>query len=391
MKKSKESRKKSIIVFGGDGYIGWPLSLQLASDCPDFEILIVDNFLRRRIVESIGASPLIEIDEPKKRILNCQKILGLTNLSFIERDICSEDINDLFKHRNVIAVYNLAQQASAPFSMMSLENAILTARNNEIANLRVLHAMKDNCPEIPLIKLGSFGEYCTTNLDIPEGFFKPSFNKKTANKFMPYPRQSDDFYHVSKINDSNYIHVACKNWGIKVIEVMQSTIFGINTRLTQENSIRTRFDYDQCFGTIVNRFIIQAILGMPITVYGTGFQRTGLMCLQDSVDSLADLWRNDFDNSHRIINHVTEKEYSVQEIGEKVKTVANISGYNCEISHEFDPRNEQPTEKEEYKILTDFIENRKQSNFDDVLIEMFKVVEINKDRIQKGIILPDKW
>ena len=391
MKKTKKSAKKSIIVFGGDGYIGWPLSLQLASDCPDFEILIVDNFLRRRIVESIGASPLLEIDEPVMRIHNCQKILGLNNLSFLERDISSEDINDLFVHRDVIAVYNLAQQASAPFSMMNLDNAILTAKNNEVANIRVLFAMKNNCPGIPLIKLGSFGEYCTTNLDIPEGFFKPSFNKKTANKFMPYPRQSDDFYHASKINDSNYIHVACENWGIQVIEIMQSTIFGINTKLTQENSIRTRFDYDRCFGTVVNRFIIQAILGIPITVYGTGHQRTGLMCLQDSVDSLAGLWNQNFNNSHQIINHVTEKNYSVQEIGEKVKAVADNNGYNCEISHEFDPRNEQLIEKKEYKILTDYIENKEHSNFYDVLAEMFKVVEVNKDKIQKEIIHPDKW
>ena len=263
--------KKRIIVFGGDGYIGWPLSVQLAIENKDIEILIVDCFLRRKLVNLCGSDSLTNILMPEERIKFSSKVYDIDNLSFKYRDISEENIDDLFLDTEVVAVYNLSQQASAPFSMKDLENAILTAKNNEIANLRVLFAMKKNCCKAPLIKLGSFGQYSKSNIDISEGFFKPSFNGITSNEFMPYPRASSDFYHASKINDSNYINVACCNWGIKVVEIMQSTVFGVKTSYTENNKLQTRFDYDQFFGTIVNRFVVQAILNLPSIKIETRF------------------------------------------------------------------------------------------------------------------------
>ncbi len=381
--------QKRIIVFGGDGYIGWPLSVQLAIENKNIEVLMIDSLLRRKLVNSCGSDSLTNILMPNDRIKFASDFFGINNLNFKKRDISEEHIDDLFLNCEIVAIYNLAQQASAPFSMKNLENAILTTKNNEIANLKVLFSMKKYCPNAHLIKLGSFGEYSKTNIDISEGFFKPTFNGITSDKLMPYPRASSDFYHASKINDSNYINVACSNWGLKVIEIMQSTVFGVNTSFTKDTNLQTRFDYDQFFGTVVNRFVVEAVLNIPLTVYGTGHQRTGLMALEDSVQSLSKLWKKEFKDNHKIINHVTEKNFSVLEIANIIREIAKKEGYICDINHEFDPRYERIKEKQDYKILTDYVShNCESSDFETVVREIFQVVKKNVLKLKKEIIEP---
>ena len=274
--------------------------------------------------------------------------------------------------------------------MKNIENTIFTARNNEIGNLQILYAIKNFCPEAHLIKLGSFGEYCTTEIDVAEGFFKPTFKGKTSITKMPYPRQSDDFYHASKINDSNYIHVACKNWGLKVTEIMQSTIFGISTKLTNFDGMLTRFDYDEIFGTVVNRFITQAVLGHNLTVYGSGKQRTGLMNLEDSINSMASLSIKNPDKGHNIINHVTEKSFSINEIAEKVLNASKRSKINnIEVNYSFDPRKENIDKKLPYNIISNYVnENVKITDFEETIYEIMQVIIKNSNRIDPKAIEP---
>ena len=385
---------KRIIVFGGDGYIGWPLSVRLALENPKTNILIVDNHFRREAVQNLNLDSLTPIETTERRIECFNMIYNQENIDFIKLDITKEDINFLFKGWEVSAVFHLAQQASAPYSMKSIDNTIFTATNNEVGNLKILYAIRENCPNAHLIKLGSFGEYCTTEIDVAEGFFNPTFNGKTSATKMPYPRQSDDFYHASKINDSNYIHVACKNWGLKVTEIMQSTIFGISTKEINHDGMLTRFDYDEFFGTVVNRFITQAVLGENLTVYGSGHQRTGLMNLEDSVNSMSALVDGEYVLGHNIINHVTEKSLSINEIAQKVLNASKkMNLKKIEINHTFDPREENPKSKLPYKIISNYIhDNVEITDFDDSILNIMEVIVKNSNRINpKGINPSFNW
>lgn len=359
----EEKNNAPIIVLGGDGYLGWPLALRLARQHRDRKIIIADNLSRRRLVKSLGADSLIPISSPSSRLAASRSIYGVTNLEFLHLDVNSEALTTLIRARQPIAIYHLAQQCSAPLSMRSREDALMTLRNNEEGNMRLLWAVKDHVPNCHIIKLGTFGEYAKSGLDIAEGYFRPSYNGKTAQRPVPYPRQSDDIYHASKINDTNYISIACRIWGLRITDVMQSTIFGAWTSdIAEHASLYTRLDYDEFYGTVVNRFLTQALCGQALTVYGSGHQRTGLMSLNDSVSSMAELWQQTPDkNEHRVINHLTEESFSINELADTIRDLVKDEGFPVEIQRgRFDPRGENEPSKLDYTVERRHVERRGQ-------------------------------
>ena len=391
-----QPKKSPIIVLGADGYLGWPLSLRLARKNPDRDIILVDNFLRRRLVREVGSDSILPILEIEQRLWACKKHYHLSNMNFVHMDVNSPALELLISEHRPAAIYHLAQQCSAPFSMKSAENALLTIRNNEEGNMRLLWAVREHVPECHIIKLGTFGEYAKGGLDIAEGYFLPEYHGRKASRAVPYPRQADDIYHASKINDTNYIAIACQKWGLRVTDIMQSTVFGTWTEdIGDHPDLFTRVDYDEYFGTVANRFIAQALRGLPLSVYGTGHQRTGLMALNDSITSLAGLWDSAPDlGTHRVINHVTEKSFSVNELADSICAIAKEESCPVKIQRGvYDPRGEQDECKLEYDIESQYLDTHiKQSDMHEVVHKSFRMLLPYRTRIRRELFAPNtQW
>ncbi len=386
----------SFLILGGDGYLGWPLSIKLALRYPHERIVIADNLLRRSLVAKCGGNSVTPIEDPVLRIDAFKRIFGQDNLSFVDIDVCTPALDELIERLRPSLVYHLAQQCSAPYSMMGADEAMFTITNNEAGNMRVLWAVRNLVPDAHLVKLGTFGEYAKGGIDIAEGYFVPDYNGRTASRPMPYPRESDDVYHISKINDTNYISLACRKWGLRVTDVMQSTIFGVYTEETHRHpSLYTRFDYDAVWGTVVNRFLAQTICGYPMTVYGTGLQRSGLMGLDDSIGSLARLAeRVPEKGEHRVINHVTERDHCINDIADIVARAAERAGYTWEVRRgAYNPRGENDTHKAEYQIENHYVASHvAHTPFEDVLMPMFDTIARFKERIRPEVFPPQvRW
>ncbi len=381
--------KETIIVLGGDGYYGWPIALKLAVTRPDTKILIVDNEWRRNTVRKIGSDSLLPIARLPKRIAAFKEVYGQDNLQYLQIDVNSDALEQLIKEEQPHTIYHMAQQCSAPYSMLGLTESLYTINNNEGNNMRLLWAVRKHVPEAHIIKMGSMGEYATSGgIDIAEGYFFPEFNGKKAVSPLPFPRQSDDVYHISKINDSNYLSMACRKWGLRITEVMQSTLFGVYTKEMQDcQDLYTRFDYDDIFGTVVNRFLTQAVSGHPLTVYGKGNQTTGIMPMKDAVDSL-ELIAGEIPAAgvHKVVNHVTSANNTINELAETVKSIAEEFGYGVTVNHVFDPRSESAAVKHDIKVMAEHVDkNLAVTAIKDVLKETFGIIEKFQSRIHQHV------
>ncbi len=387
--------RKTILVLGGDGYYGWPLAMKIAILHPDEKIIIVDNEWRRNIVKSYGFQTLIPIAKPAERIEAFSRIHGQTNLQYIRLDVNNSRLEEIIEFEKPHTIFHLAQQCSAPYSMKGLDDALFTVRNNEEGNMRLLWSVRKHVPNAHIIKLGSFGEYAQGGIDIAEGYFFPRHKGIEATKRMPYPREADDIYHISKINDSNYVAMACRVWNLRITDVMQSTIFGfITEEMAGCEKLYTRCDYDHIFGTVVNRFLTQTVYGHPLTVYGKGNQRTGLMALKDSVNSLVSFIEDvPPTGTHKVVNHVTETNFSINELASTIKSIAYEEGYDVKIKHTHDPRKEQIDTKPVYGIDTGFSGHETlHSPFADVAKEMLEIIDRFKDNISENLFIPSiKW
>jgi UDP-sulfoquinovose synthase len=377
--------KETIIVLGGDGYYGWPIALKLAVTRPETKIIIVDNEWRRNTVCKIGSDSLLPIARLSKRISAFREIYGQGNLHYVHADVNSDALEELIRSEKPHTIYHMAQQCSAPYSMLGLNESLFTINNNEGNNMRLLWAVRKHVPEAHIIKMGSMGEYATSGgIDIAEGYFYPEFNGKKAVSALPFPRQSDDVYHISKINDSNYLSMACRKWGLRITEVMQSTLFGVYTNeMVHCEDLYTRFDYDDIFGTVVNRFLTQAVAGHPLTVYGKGNQTTGIMPMKDAVNSLEMIAGTVPDPGiHKVVNHVTKANCTINDLAESVKNLAESFGYEVTINHVFDPRSESDAVKHDIKVITEHIDNNlAATSINEVLKETLGIIVKHKNRI----------
>ncbi|RYY83314.1 MAG: NAD-dependent epimerase/dehydratase family protein, partial [Chitinophagaceae bacterium] len=375
----------TILVLGGDGYYGWPISLKLAVAHPGTKILIADNEWRRNTVRRVGSDSLIPIATAARRIAAFRELYGQDNLHYLKIDINSEALEDLIREEQPHTIYHMAQQCSAPYSMLGLAESIYTINNNEGNNMRLLWAVRKHVPDAHIIKMGSMGEYATSGgIDIAEGYFHPEFNGRKAVNPLPFPRQSDDVYHISKINDSNYISMACRKWGLRITEVMQSTLFGVYTDEMQDCAdLFTRFDYDDIFGTVVNRFLTQALTGHPLTVYGKGNQTTGIMPMKDAVHSLELIAGTvPAKGVHKVVNHVTKANCTINELAEGVRQLAESLGFAVTINHVFDPRSEANCVKHDIRVMTEHIDNHlTASTVEDVLRETFGIIARHQERV----------
>jgi len=383
----------SIMIFGADGYLGWPLTMKLARTFPNEKIILVDNQTRRRLVKEVGGQSITPTLELQERIRALKSVFKLdTNIEWINLDVTSPEVDDVVREHKPRLVYNLAQIGSAPFSMQGPDEAAYLLNNNEVGNLRILFAVRHHCPDAHIIKSGSFGQYAKCGIDIAEGYFFPEYRGKTATIPAPYPRQSDDIYHITKINDSNFVSMAARKWGLRCTDVMQSTVFGVHTEETRTSDLlHTRYDHDEYFGTVLNRFVAQVVTGHPITIYGTGLQRTGLMALEDAIASLVSMASEPaLPGQHRVINNVTEKSYCINEIAAELKKIARSKGLNAHISHGVhNPREENELEKLNYNIDTHYLSTKiSPSNLENVITEAIATITKYRDQIDESLLVP---
>jgi len=277
---------KRVLVLGIDGYIGYTLALHLLKN--GYEVAGLDNYSRRRWVKKLGGDSLTPIATPRARD---QYLRSFEN--FIDQTSCI-NLKDYFLISRILDSYrpdtivHLAEQPSAPYSMLSANACIETQQENTIGTLALLWAIREKCPDAHLIKIGSMGEYGTPNCPIPEGII-PEKCLGTPSLSCPmsgllFPRQPGSFYHLSKVHDTYNIDFACRTWGIRATDIQQGVVFGCNA--SSNETELTRFDYDECFGTVINRFCVQALIGTPLTIYGKGTHVRSILPLKDSIQCL---------------------------------------------------------------------------------------------------------
>jgi UDP-sulfoquinovose synthase len=311
-----------ILILGMDGYIGWCLSMHLA--LRGHVVCGIDNFSRRRNVESvngISAFPILKIEE---RIDNFRRI-HKKDIFFYQGDLLDYNfIAGILKETHYDCIVHLGEQPSAPFSMLDRDHAVYTQRNNVEGNLNVLFGMKEYARSCHLVKLGTLGEYGTPNIPIPEGMFEVTYRGK--KDVLPFPKRPGSIYHLSKVHDSNNVDFACRVWGLSATDVMQGIVYGSWTPEIIEDSLNTRFDFDEFFGTVLNRYCAQAVIGHPLTPYGKGKQKRGFIDLIDSVQCLRIAVENPApQGEYRVFNQLSEI-YDITELAKYVAEACKLLG-----------------------------------------------------------------
>jgi UDP-sulfoquinovose synthase len=324
-----------VLILGGDGYLGWPTALRFSAR--GHEVAVVDNFSRRRWHSEHGTDSLTPIRELDERIDVWRELSGSEIRRYVGAVEDGAFLDEVVAETRPDAVIHYGEQPSAPYSMMSRERAVETQYTNVIGTLNLLFSLRDHVPDCHLVKLGTMGEYGTPNIDIEEGYI--DIEHKGRKDTLPFPKLPGSLYHCSKVHDSTNIHFACRIWGLRATDLNQGVVYGIDTPETaQDERLITRFDYDEVFGTVLNRFCLQAVIGHPLTVYGSGGQTRGFLNIRDTLQCVELAVENPADSGEfRVFNQFTE-QFSVSELAELVKAAGEHLGYPVEIRHVDNPR-----------------------------------------------------
>jgi UDP-sulfoquinovose synthase len=326
-----------VLVCGMDGYLGWALAQYLTAR--GHHVGGADVFFRRKWVEEMDSWSATPISPIEDRLEAFRERFG-KDLSFWEGDLTdSHFVSHVFQEFQPEAIVHLAECPSAPYSMIDLDHAVFVQTNNIVSTFNLLFAMRSVTPDAHLVKLGTMGEYGTPNIPIPEGFIEIAHNGRKER--LPFPRQAGSWYHWSKVHGSNNIMFACKIWGLRATDVMQGVVFG--TRIADsegDERLLTRLDFDQAFGTVVNRFCCQAVIGHPLTPYGAGHQKRGFLPLRDSMQCLRiALEHPPPAGEYRVFNQF-EDVYDVTEVAFLVQEAAGEVGLDVEVRNLDNPRDE---------------------------------------------------
>ena len=327
-----------VLILGGDGYLGWPTALRFSGKGHD--VAVVDNFARRRWVEEQGGDSLTPIASLSDRIEAWKEVSGKQIESYVGDISENTFVADVVREFLPDSVIHYGEQPSAPWSMKSVDHAVITQQSNVIGSLKLLWAMRDHVPNAHLIKLGTMGEYGTPNIDIEEGFIEIEHNGR--RDVLPFPKLPGSLYHLSKVHDSHNIHFACRIWGLRSTDLNQGVVYGIETPETKlDERLITRYDYDEAFGTALNRFCVQAVIGHPLTVYGKGGQTRGFLNILDTLQCVELTAANPpAAGEYRVFNQFTEV-FTVAELAEKVRHAGEEIGIPVQVRNVANPRVEQ--------------------------------------------------
>lgn len=326
-----------VIILGGDGYLGWPTAMHLSAK--GHETAVADNYLRRTICKEQNVIPLYEVPDLTKRIAIWKQVSGREIIPFIGDLTDWSFVETLFQAFTPDAVVHYAEQPAAPYSMLNRQAALLTLNNNLNVTANLIFAVREFCPEAHIVKLGTMGEYGTPDIDIEEGWID-IHHKGRAQKFL-YPRQAGSLYHTTKIMDTDLLWFYVRMWDIRVTDLMQGPVYGLFTDETgDEKNLLPFFNYDEIFGTVLNRFVVQAAAGYPLTVYGKGGQTRGYLNIKDTLNCIRLAIETPARKGElRILNQFTET-FSVNQLAHWVQKVGNQMGLDVTIERIENPRKE---------------------------------------------------
>src|SRR5215211_3915021 len=379
-----------ILILGGRGFIKKKTALRFSAR--GHEVYIVDNFSRRRWHTEHGTASLTPIAELDERIAAWREVSGEQIRSYVGAVEDGDFLDEVVAETKPEAIVHYGQQASAPFSMLSRERAVETQHANVIGNLNLLFAMRDHVPDAHLVKLGTMGEYGQPDIDIEEGYIE--IEHKGRRDTLPYPKLPGSLYHCSKVHDSTNIHFACRTWGLRATDLNQGVVYGVETEETaRDERLITRFDYDELFGTVLNRFCVQAVVGHPLTVYGAGHQTRGFLNIRDTLACVELAALNPAERGEfRVFNQFTE-QFSVTELAELVKRSGAELGYQVSVQSYPNPRIE--AEQHYYNAAnTKLIDLGRRSHYlgQELVRSMLKIIERYKGRVIERAILPrTRW
>lgn len=392
-----------ILILGGDGYLGWPTAMYFSDR--GYKVTVVDNYFRRNACTELDTGMLYPVPTLIERAGIWHQKTG-REIKVVIADLAQPDaMRQLFDGRVQYqwaldpsnsgipdTVIHYAEQPSAPYSVMDYRHADITIINNLRVTNNLLWAVRDFSRDTHVIKLGTMGEYGTPNIDIEEGWLE--IEHKGRKDMFLFPRQASSLYHTTKIMDTDLLWFGVRTWGLKVTDLMQGPVYGIETDETKiDDQLKTIFNYDEIFGTIINRFVTQAVVGHPLTVYGGGGQTRGYLNIRDTMQCIHMSEQNPAGKGElRIFNQITET-FSVNQLATLTERVGIQRGHDVKIESIPNPRKEaeqhyyNPTYQGLQKIgvnahlLTEEVMNR-----------LFEVVEAYKDNIRKSVIFSGiKW
>ncbi|MCL4457697.1 MAG: NAD-dependent epimerase/dehydratase family protein [Nitrospirae bacterium] len=372
------------LVLGADGYLGWATCMHLSER--GHEVTGIDNYFRRNAATQFDCEPLVPTPNLAQRV-RLWEALTERKISIHIGDITDYHfLQSVFARSAPDVVIHYAEQPSAPYSMLNYETASFTLKNNLIGTLNTIYAIKESNPDCHLIKLGTMGEYGTPDIDIEEGWLEIE-HKGRKDKFL-FPRQAGSLYHTTKIQDTDMLWFYVRTWGLRVTDLMQGPVYGISTEEADlDPKLMPNFHYDEIFGTVLNRFIVQAVAGHPLTIYGQGGQTRGYLNIKDTMQCVYLSATNPPEKGElKVFNQVTET-FSVNQLAEKVSSTGNRLGYNVEVRRYENPR----VEKEDHyynPTYTGLRELGLQPHHlnEETLDGMFEVVEQYKHRINHDAI-----
>jgi UDP-sulfoquinovose synthase len=376
-----------ILVLGGDGYLGWPTALHLSD--AGAEVGVVDNYLRRRYDDEMGVESLVPIEPLEVRTDAWHALTGKRIDTYIGDLVDAEFLFDVLRRFRPDTVVHFAEQRSAPYSMIDRAHAVHTQHNNVVGTLNLLYAIAEIDPSIHLVKLGTMGEYGTPNIDIEEGWL--DVEHKGRRERVLFPKRPGSFYHLSKVHDSHNIEFACRIWGLRATDLNQGVVYGQQTPQTERDPrLATRLDYDAVFGTVLNRFIIQAVLGEPLTVYGSGGQTRGIIDIRDTVECIRLAAMNPAEpGEFRVFNQLTES----MSVHEMAKAVADTYPGTVEVDNIANPRVEADTHY--YNVVFTGLPSlglQPHLLSDTLITSLFPIVERHRERVDASALSPTvRW
>lgn len=375
-----------VLILGGDGYLGWPTAMYLSQK--GHEIAIVDNYFRRHAGIVLNCEPLIPVPELRQRTQVWQSVSG-KKVAFYIDDVCHYPfLARVFREFRPDAVVHYAEQPSAPYSMMDCNSAIFTLTNNLVSTANLVHAVVEFAPHSHIIKLGSMGVYGTPNIDIEEGYLEVE-HKGRHHRFL-YPKEPGSLYHLTKAMDSDLLYFYSRTRSIRVTDLNQGPVYGLMTEESaQDGLLLLMFNYDAIFGTVLNRFLVQAVAGIPLTVYGSGGQTWGLLNIKDTLACLELTLLNPADHGeYRVFNQIAET-FTVNELAQAVQQAGARLGLAVQIQHLPNPR--QEAEEHYYNPHYNGLLSlglKPHYLTEDILCEMLSLITKYRENIKPEIIMP---
>lgn len=379
-----------VLILGGDGYLGWPTAMHLSAR--GHEVAVVDNYFRRQAckakdVPALFATP--ELDERGR----LWKARSGKDIAVHVGDVADYPfLLDTVRAFKPDAMVHYAEQPSAPYSMLGHDEALFTLQNNLTSTLNVAYAVHEAAPECHIVKLGTMGEYGTPNIPIEEGWITIERDGR-SQKFL-FPRQAGSLYHTTKIQDTDLLYFYVRVWGLRVTDLMQGPVYGVFTDENEDDEqLTSHFNYDELFGTVLNRFMVQAVAGVPLTVYGKGGQTRGYLNIKDTMQCVRLAVESPPASGElRILNQFTEV-FSVNELAEKVHDAGGRLGIKVAVENVANPRVE--AEEHYYEPKHHGLRElglRPNLLTEDALAGMMEFVRRHANGVRRDIIRPrTKW